>query len=359
MEKQNEQNNSNVKKQHGRLAAVVGLLFVAICLTCALLASRLKERASADEGVIALVPENSVSIVESIFVSEETSEEVQVESITSEEAEATSEVQDDFQETTEMKQSENDKVVVSQNTQQIQQTQQTTILYEEVEVKDPLHPAFEVSDGTQVWGTTTEVQLFKINYENGDASVTVDGTGDNVIAPGTGNSYTFCLKNTGDTSLDYTLSLNAFFTSEQYSIPVEVKVKGFDGTYLLGTEDSWADVLELNNIEDKAHLKENRYAYYTLEWQWPFENGTDEYDTLLGNAAVNEDVTLTISINTIATGADMTTQIIQVPRPSVVTGDSSMLSVWIALTGGAALLLVILFIKRKKTEDQDSSHEEK
>jgi hypothetical protein len=38
---------------------------------------------------------------------------------------------------------------------------------------------------------------------------------------------------------------------------------------------------------------------YILQWRWPFDID-DEYDTMLGNLAVEEDISLTIVIRTTA-----------------------------------------------------------
>lgn len=321
MKKQKEQKKVDVRKRHGWLVAVTGLLFVAICVTGALLASKLKAHATKEEGVISLVTEK-------------------VENIASEEI--TSISQENMENGTVAQSSAINKTASSPK------SQQTSVVYVEKEVKDPLHPNFEVQDNNKVWETTTEVDIFNIRYENGEAVVTVDGMEDKVIAPGTGNAYTFCLKNTGDAILDYTLTMEAYFTPDTQPIPIEARLKGYNGSYLLGDDDSWVDILELNKVEETAYLRVNRYAYYTLEWQWPFENGDDVYDTFLGNAAVNEDLMLTIVIRTVATGDDMTTQIIQTKE--VITGDNAMLLIWIALAASAALLLVILFVYRKKQE---------
>ena len=332
MEKQNKQKNVDVKKRHGWLVAVIGLLFVAICVTGALLASRLQAHATKDKDIISLVSNVSVA-------SEKESENsTEVQALAAD----TAEVLENKQETVAIQSSGNKTVSSSKS-------QQTSIIYVEEEVEEPLHPNFEVQDGTKVWETTTKVDIFKIRYENGEAVVTVDGMGDKLIAPGTGNAYTFCLKNTGDTLLDYTLTMEAYFMPDTQPIPIEVRLKGYNGTYLLGADDSWVDVLELNTVEETAYLRVNRYAYYTLEWQWPFESDDDAYDTFLGNTAVDEDLTLTIVIRTIATGDDMTTQIIQTEQ--VITGDNGMLFIWIALAASAALLLVILFLYRKSRKN--------
>ena len=80
---------------------------------------------------------------------------------------------------------------------------------------------FEASDDKTVWTTNTKVEIFRVSYENGEQVVTVNGSnGQKVIAPGTENSYTFKLKNTGTVALDYTLEVDAYFTPADIKIPI-------------------------------------------------------------------------------------------------------------------------------------------
>ena len=56
--------------------------------------------------------------------------------------------------------------------------------------------------------------------------------------------------------------------------------------------------MSLNTVEDSKPLGAGRYADYTLEWEWPYEQGNDAYDTFLGNLSVEDELALTIKINT-------------------------------------------------------------
>ena len=373
MKNQNNQTKSSTGKHHGWLAAATGLLFVAICVTVALLASILKEHVTDDADAIALVPSQAESATGHLVVKNEdyTASNMNISGVgtngsggvgigtTNKTAETGSEVStapstgEDKGNTT--SQSGSNGVNSSSG------AAQTGIGFIEEVVNVPLNPDITVHDDVRTWETTTQVDIFKIAYENGEAVVTVDGMGDKVIAPGTGNEYTFYLKNTGNVMLDYTLEIEAFFTPDTQPIPVEARLKGYDGTYLLGAEDSWADVLELNQVKDEASISVNRYAYYTLEWQWPYESGDDAYDTLLGNMAVDEDLTLTIVIKTVATGEDMETEFIKVP--TVTTGDDSNLLGWLGLAVTAMLVIGLYIIIRKKRpttsdeSEQEQAHE--
>ena len=348
MEKQKEQKNVNVKKRRGWLAAVTGLLFVAICVTGALLASILKQHVTDDMDAIALVPSyENTSEGSGVYLLENGTDSNIVKV-----GNAPVRTNGSNQTQNEESPSEQQKSTASSQTAATAQTS-TEMVEEEVIIHK--NPGFQVSDNVKVWETNTEVDIFKIAYENGEAVVTVDGMDDKVIAPGTGNEYIFYLKNTGDVLLDYTLEIEAYFTPEATPIPVEARLKGYDGSYLLGSDDAWGDVLELNQVKDEASIAVNRYAYYSLEWRWPFESGDDSYDTFLGNMAVDEDLTLTIAIKTVATGEDMVTEYTKVPIVS--TGDDSKLLLW-AGVAAAAVLGILIWIIYKKHHEKDDIHEE-
>lgn len=219
------------------------------------------------------------------------------------------------------------------------------------ETEFDFRPGFEVYDDEKVWSTQTNVEIFHLSYEDGEGIVTVNSeNGDKLIAPGTENDYTFRLKNTGNCAMDYTMSVEAYFSNDTYKIPVEARMKRYDGSWLIGSDESYEDVLNLNKVSDSATLGVNRYAYYTLEWCWPFETGHDEYDTMLGDlSAEGEDLSLTIVIRTYAEAN---------PDPNAgdddhgglpFTGDSFPLLLCVtALCVSAALIVVLLLGRRRK-----------
>lgn len=211
----------------------------------------------------------------------------------------------------------------------------------------PKDPIFKVEDENTVWEGHTQVEIFRVSYENGEGKITVQsGKGDKVIAPGTSNEYAFTLKNTGKESLDYTLEMEAYFSNEEFAIPVVVRLLDYQGTYLLGNDEAYTDVLDLNQVNESGSLSAGYIAPYTLQWQWPFE-GDDAYDTLLGNMAVDEDLTLTIVIRTVAEYGG------EGGMPPY-TGDSGMM-VWaiVMVASFAGLLLILLLGKDKRKENPD------
>ncbi|MBQ3193240.1 MAG: hypothetical protein IJB59_06705 [Oscillospiraceae bacterium] len=209
-------------------------------------------------------------------------------------------------------------------------------------------PNFRVYDENTVWSSQTDIEIFKISYENGSGQVTVNSQrGDKVLAPGTENTYRFTLENTGNVSVDYELTMEAYFSHTDTPIPIQARVTDYQGNYLAGSAEGKADVLELNNVHQTGTLARRYVAPYTLEWEWPFELD-DEYDTMLGNLAVDEDITLTIVIKTIATcNPDPVA-----PGGNPKTGDDMPIGLLMCVMAGSAMGLVILLLPRKKREEE-------
>ena len=209
---------------------------------------------------------------------------------------------------------------------------------------------FRVTDEDTVWKGNTQVEIFRVSYKNGQGQVTVKSSrGDNLIAPGTENSYTFALENTANGPVAYSMSMKAYFSSADYIIPVEAKVtRDTDKKYLLGSAVSYDDVLELNKVSDSGTLKKGYVMPYTLSWQWPFE-GDDAYDTLLGN--LEEDLTLTIVIETYAEYAPPSADG-GIPK----TGDTSHIGLWFTvMLGSSAGLMFLLLLMRRKGEENETA----
>ena len=215
----------------------------------------------------------------------------------------------------------------------------------------PTNPGIEISDDQVIWKSNTEVEIFKSSYVNGVNEITVNSdNGDSLIAPGTMNSYTFKLKNTGDVALKYTVSVDAFVSPSGIKIPVVAHLNRYDGLWISGSADEYVDLSVLDGAEDSDLLSVNCYAYYTLDWMWPFESNQDEFDTWLGNHASSEDLTLTIVINTIAEATEdyFLQSGIKVPN----TGDDSMLGIWILLSATSLFMLILLIYFKKKSDEE-------
>ena len=207
------------------------------------------------------------------------------------------------------------------------------------------NPNFKVYDDNTVWSANTDVEIFRVRYYNGSNNITVNTSdGDKLIAPGTSNKYSFTLKNTGDVSLNYQMKMEAYVTGTDLRLPVIVRVYDQDGVFSLGNTDKWEDALDLNKVERFGTLAADRYMNYTLEWQWPFE-GDDEYDTMLGNMAVDEDLVLTIKIMTLAAHSEDPEDPGDNPPP---TGDTAVMTVLSAAISVSIVFVIILSGRRRR-----------
>lgn len=243
-------------------------------------------------------------------------------------------------------------VVTSAQKQLLQPAQPTVNLLSarseaQVYQVDETKPGFQVSDDNTIWTGETNVEIFRVSYENGEGKVTVNsGRGDKVLAPGTENEYIFTLQNTGNVGLDYTLTMEAYFSDGEKIIPVVARLVDYEGNYLVGSADGYADVLELNKVLVEESISAGYVAPYTLQWQWPFE-GDDAYDTWLGDLAENEDISLTIVIHTTAEQGG------EGGLPS--TGDTShVMLLSCIMVGSFAGMLVLLLLPKRKREDEDA-----
>lgn len=203
---------------------------------------------------------------------------------------------------------------------------------------------FRTYDENTVWTGETDIEIFRISYENGTGQVTVNSeNGDKLLAPGTENSYSFALENTGSNPVKYQMSMEAYFTDGTHVIPVEARVSSHEGVYLCGSASGYAPVLDLNQVTDFGSLRPGYIMPYTLQWRWPFEID-DEYDTMLGNLAVDEDISLTIVIRTTASYTPEASS--GIPK----TGDTSNIGLMltIMLTSGTALLILLLPLPKSR-----------
>jgi len=249
---------------------------------------------------------------------------------------------------------------------------------------------FTVSDDRTVWGTNTQVDIFKSEYEDGNHNIVVAGAnGDKVIAPGTENAYTFKLRNDFTSPLNYTVAVKAYVNPDGVEIPVVCRLSRYDGHWVAGSDSQWLSIPDFDGARDVDVLAATSYVTYTLDWQWPYE-GDDAADTALAERAMEEDVTLTIEIITTAEWSpdssddpivpdipvvptpDEPDPMVPVPdEPDPVeplpeepevgeplppkTGDDSNPGLWISLAAVSFLLLLILLLRRDDDEEEKKS----
>lgn len=227
-----------------------------------------------------------------------------------------------------------------------------------VEVDEDIHvlvrnrvkaePKFNVVDADQVWVENNEINIFKVEYDNDLGEVTVSGNGNKVIAPGTTNTYYFELQNNGNVGVEYQVTMNAYISDNITRIPVNAKLSDYDGRYIIGSETSWENVLAVTpeRVNDSGELSVGNKMRYIFSWEWPYESGDDEFDTMLGNLAVDEDVTLTVEINTVAMADEYA-------DGGFKTGDDANIGIYLGAGGVALSVIVFLVIKRRKEEDDE------
>lgn len=215
-------------------------------------------------------------------------------------------------------------------------------------------PGMLTYDENAQWQINTDVDLFKAAYANDNGEITVESlSGDKIIAPGTSNEYEFSLKNTGNISLNYTMLLDSVFTLLNQDLPMQVRLRSGD-RWILGSENSWADAESLSGIIESGTVDANKYVVYTFEWRWPFETDVDDNlilndlnDTVIAEAAVNQDVTFKLSIKTqseVTPGAvPVNGNGIELVEPLVLWNILSRVVFPAIIAAGIAIILLILF----------------
>lgn len=202
-----------------------------------------------------------------------------------------------------------------------------------------------------------EIQVFYAEYdESGEITVKSD-FGDQVVAPGTENSYDIYVRNVGKDPIRYILEAQSRIivdvNGKQTEIPVEASFYTPHGSYLLGGDETLENLGRLDGVTDNGGLSPQNQAKYTLCWNWPFD-GDDELDTLLGNlAAEGEELTVKVAFNVTAAYDP------NAAGGTPITGDSSNIGLWVALFVISAFTLIILLFLGKRGNDEKNSQTRK
>lgn len=207
-----------------------------------------------------------------------------------------------------------------------------------------LEPDVQTRDETVQWEATTQIDLFRTAYENAQGAQTVKSeSGSKVIAPGTENSYTFSIRNTGNVALNYSLSLQGTLAVSEKTIPLQFRLRCGD-QWLVGAADRWSSLEELDAYSGASTLNPEKQDEYRLEWQWPYE-GTDTADSRLGSVSLNADAQFRMTVTTTAEIA---------PGAAAVNGNGELLyekrftGGTLALLGadlGAGIVLLLLLLR--------------
>lgn len=131
-------------------------------------------------------------------------------------------------------------------------------------------------DGLQ-WHSVNDLNIFSNPIYDGE----------DIIAPGSSNSYEFVIKNVVDKKVRYQLK---FKEQSKYAINMKYRLKR-NGEYLIGNEKKWVSYKELDTTG--LVISSNESDNYTLEWKW-FDG---ENDNLIGK--LQNDYILSISLSAI------------------------------------------------------------
>ena len=171
-----------------------------------------------------------------------------------------------------------------------------------------------------IWGInggTIQMELFDSSYDANGTKIAESSDGDKIIAPGTSMSSAFSIMDVNSTiapEVMYEVGINLDDSEIAPEILANPSVQWRLDDNAWGT---WAeckeDILNLtgstggkkvyapNTLPDSFSDGQE----HTIAWQWVMDNGTDEEDTAMGNAAVNGDLKANISIAVTARQVDV------------------------------------------------------
>lgn len=213
---------------------------------------------------------------------------------------------------------------------------------------------------------TADFDLFEKEYYNDLGDVTVSTSDDEkVVAPGTNNIYTLRIRNTGKAAMNYTIKAESFYTDNLRDIdtPVQIRVTHSATGYIVGTS---TDMVSLKNMDfpvTTGVLGAGCYDEYKIEWEWPFEEGSnsteitasDVSDTFLGTLATKEPVKMGVTFDVGAEAnedpdAEGGTRLPQ-------TGDTTF-SLWLAIAVASVIIMLLIIISRIFFKDESyEAHE--
>lgn len=167
-----------------------------------------------------------------------------------------------------------------------------------------------------------EGSLFDKNYLETSNTPTDTDTGisvkslstpaDNVVAPGTKNDTGLSFSITGTPEVDVNVKIEVANTSADIFLkegtypemttsadddnfelaadyyPIKYTLTKHDGSTVTGNLDEITDELNANATYHAGEDLTDSLGNFTLTWDWAFEQGYDEADTLLGELAVGE-----------------------------------------------------------------------
>lgn len=226
---------------------------------------------------------------------------------------------------------------------------------------EPKEPGVTFGDDKVLWSGDSEIEIFSVEHKNGEGVVTVvSGTGDKVIAPGTKGFYKFNFKNIGNIAVEYDCNIVVSFETTGIvgidDLPIKVRLKNYEGQYLIGSETTWEKIASIKQFSDAAVIGKNCYVFYEFEWCWDFESGDDTLDTLLGNISGNGEAKLVIDLSATATQCEDYEAVggLKIESLDSRTGGNIVPAPYIILNLLILIILVVLLILKKKQKEEES-----
>ncbi len=98
------------------------------------------------------------------------------------------------------------------------------------------------------------------------------------VRPGSSGDYEFILRNPHNVAMEYSFYIKPGYEGGEIDhFPLQFRLK-MNNVYM--ASDDWKSVEELSF--DELVILQDSAQYFTLEWRWPFEAGSDKNDTLIG-----------------------------------------------------------------------------
>lgn len=147
---------------------------------------------------------------------------------------------------------------------------------------------------------TNTIDLFQQSYtkektgdEDGSYVYVASSDAWKVIAPGTSGAYEYQVSGTAETN---------FKVSQTLKIVNNVKLANGYDPLRFSTDGgvTWVSSDKIANIDNETVYPANANIIVSgkIEWKWEFETGNDTFDTELGKKAVEEELTVMVTIGT-------------------------------------------------------------
>ncbi len=215
--------------------------------------------------------------------------------------------------------------------------------------------------GSLVWDAATSVRpdgSAELSFfETPHSNVSADSA-ESILAPGTGKDSIIRLKNDARQTITYTAILYSLSTSPLLDIGSQLSGEGFSDTSDYTLPGSVKPGSVIRAVSGKLDGK--KIQDFTINWFWNYEDASDvserdRLDTYLGNKAAGGDadqVTLGFYLVVSDTdGGSSGSEGGNEPiRPSVKTGDDSMIEGYVVLLLISGGLCIFLAVTRRKEQ---------